>query len=341
MSLEDTVLQIVDVSSKQDSDFTIGKKLLEAAKTQGFLFIDGHDFTQDEVDKLFGLSHKFFKETSIEEKSKYPIDSNDCGYTQFHQEMLDPETQKQGDPKEAFNFGNFELDKGINHNTSLPEIFKLKENEKLLQIAANKFYLLSMRVMTLLAIGLEIDENKGGKDWFVNRHRPNEESITAMRFIHYPPCNSMDESTDVRAGAHTDYGTVTLLLQKLGEQGLELLTDGLKNKWTPIPFVSSPNPEYLKSGMAAPIIFNIADMLSYWTGGLLKSTLHRVVLPKIRNNSRYSTVFFLNSENKTLLEPIPSNLLKDIKKGANIEIKVKTAKEYLDERFAATYVEGH
>lgn len=47
--------------------------------------------------------------------------------------------------------------------------------------------------------------------------------------------------------------------------GLEVYDDAIQN-WTPIPYI----PDAL--------IINIGDCLSHWSGGMLKSTLHRVVL---------------------------------------------------------------
>ena len=45
--------------------------------------------------------------------------------------------------------------------------------------------------------------------------------------------------------------------------------------------------------MAPPLVVNIGDLLSYWTAGLLKSTIHRVKFPKAQElgQDRYSIVF--------------------------------------------------
>ena len=50
-------LKIVDVTSV---DHETAEEMLEAATSQGFLFIEGHDFTQEEVDMLFEVSKQFF-----------------------------------------------------------------------------------------------------------------------------------------------------------------------------------------------------------------------------------------------------------------------------------------
>ena len=46
--------------------------------------------------------------------------------------------------------------------------------------------------------------------------------------------------------------------------------------------------------MAPPLVVNIGDLLSYWTAGLLKSTIHRVKFPakaQELGQDRYSIVF--------------------------------------------------
>lgn len=322
-------LKIVDVSTK---DQATAELMLELVTTQGFLFVDGHPFSQEEVDLLFNLSKTFFQ-LPMSEKLKHKIDADDCGYTNFGQELLDPKmNSKAGDPKEAFNFGRFNFLTGECHNDSLPELFV--ENQELLQSITKKFYQLSMRILELLAMGLQVDDTKGGDQWFSNRHKPTAKQITAMRFLHYPLLSKMAPEETIRAGAHTDYGTVTLLFQQKGQEGLELF-DEKQKIWKLVPYIDSPTP-----GNAAPIIVNIADQLSFWTGGFLKSTKHRVKMPQDLND-RYSIVFFLNADNDVLLEPIPSPLVLNKEGILNKEGKIMTSREHLTNRFQETYIEGH
>lgn len=94
-------------------------------------------------------------------------------------------------------------------------------------------------------------------------------------------------------------------------------------------------------GEAPPIVVNIADQLSFWTAGILKSTIHRVRFPpKVQESgqSRYSIVFFSHPNDETLLEPVPSAMVRRIKdRGANSAELAITAREHLNKRLAATY----
>lgn len=104
---------------------------------------------------------------------------------------------------------------------------------------------------------------------------------------------------------------------------------------------------------------NIGDLLSYWTDGLLKSTVHRVVFPESeqegeRENDRYSIVFFCQPLDSTELVPVPSRVVEEFRvrnegreKGVvgfgggagswKTGERALTAKEHLEARLTATY----
>lgn len=337
VSTSENPLKVVDVAKL---DQKTADEVLEGFSTQGFLFVDGHDFTQEEVDHFFKLSETFFK-ISVEEKQKFAINKDDCGYTTFHQENLDPSLQKTGDPKEAFNFGLFNFLTGDCNKEMLPPMFKEEETYEFIKKMTKKLYALSVKILELLAIGLHIDADKGGKDWFADRHRPSGKSMTSMRMLHYPPTSVLDAEQQIRAGAHTDYGSITLLFQQRGQEGLELFD--MTQKWRPVPYIESTNKSYIEQGKAAPIIVNIADQLSYWTAGILKSTLHRVRLPT-NGSDRYSIVFFFDAEDDCRLLPIPSPMVENARTediSSKKETEFMTSREYSEMRFAATYVRGH
>ncbi|KAH3670821.1 hypothetical protein WICMUC_004790 [Wickerhamomyces mucosus] len=327
-------LKVVDVANL---DAKTADQILEGFATQGFLFVDGHDFTQEEVDHFFELSKQYFA-LPQEVKDKQAIDADNCGYTSFHQEKLDPKLQLRGDPKEAFNFGLFNFITGDCKKEQLPELFAYgSENYKFINKMSKKYFELGSRILNLLAIGLKIDENEGGVNWFSDRHRTEGTSMTTMRVLHYPPSSKLDGDQVIRAGAHTDYGAITLLFQQKGQEGLELF-DTTEN-WKPIPYVESANAEYRAQGKAAPIVVNIADQLSFWTNKVLKSTPHRVLVPN--DVDRYSIVFFFHADNDVRLTPIPSPIVKAAAQPGQYDNKKPedyiTSKEYLLKRLKDTY----
>ena len=110
----------------------------------------------------------------------------------------------------------------------------------------------------------------------MDKHAPHAGTV---RFFHYPPVEHQPGAGQLRAGSHTDYGTVTLVFQD-GVEGLEAFVDG---RWLTVPVVPGT------------VTVNVADLLSRWTNGIYQSAKHRVALPGADlKQSRYSTVFFYN-----------------------------------------------
>jgi isopenicillin N synthase-like dioxygenase len=116
------------------------------------------------------------------------------------------------------------------------------------------------------------------------------EGNSILRLLHYPPVTA--DSPHVRAGAHEDINTITLLLGA-EEAGLEVLDrDG---SWLPI------------NAPAGAVVCNIGDMLSRAVCGRLPSTTHRVVnpAPERRGVARYSTPFFLHFAPDYVIQALP------------------------------------
>jgi len=131
-----------------------------------------------------------------------------------------------------------------------------------------------------------------------------------LRLLHYPPISA--ESPHVRAGAHEDINTITLLLGA-EEAGLEILDrDG---SWLPI------------NAPPGAVVCNIGDMLSRAVCGRLPSTSHRVVnpAPERRGVARYSMPFFLHFAPDYVIAPLPGS---DMSKA----LPPITADEFLKER---------
>jgi isopenicillin N synthase-like dioxygenase len=140
-----------------------------------------------------------------------------------------------------------------------------------------------------------------------------EKGNSVMRLLHYPPVPQEAEGR-IRAAAHEDINTITLLLGA-EEAGLELLAkDG---RWLPV----SP-PE-------GALAVNIGDMLQRLTNGRLRSTTHRVINPvgERARHARYSMPFFLHFRPDFLIEPLPDC----VAEGETPESPI-TAHEYLMQR---------
>jgi isopenicillin N synthase-like dioxygenase len=226
-------------------------------------------------------------------------------------------------------------------------------------------YHLTLKLLSLIGLGLGVDP----PNFFAEAHlRSKGPSGTILRFLRYPPRSALSSSSsssgsdsatpppedgDVRAGAHSDYGSLTLLFRLRGQPGLEiLLKDG--KTWAPVPVV----PPSAENDPAPPILVNIGDLLSYWTNGLLRSTVHRVVFPSSSSSSssggvvvdgetdvaspRYSIAYFCHPHHAAELTPVPSERVKSYQGGLwegnpYSERRVMTAEEHLKMRLRESY----
>ncbi|KAJ5088939.1 hypothetical protein N7532_007623 [Penicillium argentinense] len=294
-------LPMVDLS---DPDVeTAGKALIKAAVTYGFLYIDSRTtgFTKDHVNQAFDTSKEFFAQPNAA-KEPFRRGPDNRGWVGMHVETLDPEHHQLGDFKEALNIGELKDGK---FQQPLPAtiISREKEIARFTDLCNDT----CARILALLAHGLEISS-----DFFTSRHDPSGGSTgNSLRLLYYPPrLPSFRPEKDIRAGAHSDYGSITLLFQCPGQPGLEILTPD--EKWAPVPVYPDDSVKY----PFPPILVNMGDMLSYWTDGLLKSTIHRVVFPddaqsdsRSKGQDRYSIAFFCQPVSSTELIPVPSKIV--------------------------------
>ena len=87
-----------------------------------------------------------------------------------------------------------------------------------------------------------------------------------------------------------------------------------------------------------PILVNIGDLLHFWTNGLLKSTVHRVVFPEGESEDRYSIAYFCHPLDHIIIEAVPSDMIRDRNTGnRQQDAETVTAEGYLKKRLAETY----
>jgi len=134
--------------------------------------------------------------------------------------------------------------------------------------------LLGHRLMAFMALSLGLSEN-----YFHDRY--TREPLILFRLFNYPPA-----TTGWGVGEHTDYGLLTILQQD-DCGGLEVKT---KQGWLSAP----PIPR--------TFICNIGDMLDRMTGGMYRSTPHRV--KNHPTKSRLSFPFFFDPNFSAEVKPI-------------------------------------
>ncbi|EPT01048.1 hypothetical protein FOMPIDRAFT_44858 [Fomitopsis schrenkii] len=127
-------------------------------------------------------------------------------------------------------------------------------------------------------------------------HNPEEQSRCVARVIRAPPKPGPIDEQKAMLSAHTDFGSLSFLHNRLG--GLQVLAPGT-DKW-----------QYIKP-VPGHAICNIGDSLTIFSGGILRSNMHRVVPPPKEQEKfeRYSVVFFTRAndhvELRALVEDSP------------------------------------
>ncbi|TKA72519.1 hypothetical protein B0A49_02469 [Cryomyces minteri] len=363
---------------------------LDAASTGGFVFVKNEaGIPPADIREMFELSRTFFgSPTAVKEECS--INSNKSGenrgWLSMHTETLDPAHQERGDFKEAFNIGEY-----IDNRAQQPLPPPLVPYEDRIGAFFAACHALCNRILRLFAIALEIPSTAGGPSWFAAHHEPSSgPSGSVLRLLYYPSvANHSPDALDIRAGAHSDYGSITLLFQLPGQPGLEILTG---EGWRGVPadpagvIPASGSKDGSSNGVEAgdgegkgdaggealPILVNIGDLLSYWTHGLLRSTVHRVVFPtppaspstsltprpsasatasppvsasplETSSADRYSIAYFCHPLDDARLVPVPSPLVAELARADGEDDQrrppdgAKTAREHLNERLAATY----
>ncbi|KAK4453092.1 hypothetical protein QBC34DRAFT_376543 [Podospora aff. communis PSN243] len=333
-------IPVIDISDPKLNEAQVARDLVEAAIEHGFIYVKntGGDIPIDAVQGAFDLSKELFA-APLEEKQQCRIQKNNMGWAGMQYESLDPKNQRSGDFKEVFNFGEF-----VDGQPQQPMPPSITHRTPQINAFYDHCYDLALKLNHLLGIGLDVNP----PTFFRDAHlRANGASSSILRLLYYPPLplTTAQPEVDVRAGAHSDYGSLTMLFRLPRQPGLEILLPS--NEWVPVP-VSPPGTE---SDHAPPILVNIGDLLSYWTDGLLRSTVHRVVFSGGENGvkgetdteARYSIAYFCHPVGTTPLTAVPSERVRAFKgQGGTKEGdkgKVLTADEHLMMRLKASYLQ--
>ncbi len=145
------------------------------------------------------------------------------------------------------------------------------------------------QVMSLMAMAL--NQPADYFQPFISAH------TSALRLLDYPHSAMPPRPGQLRAGAHTDYGTITILRQEQKPGGLEVRS--LDGNWVPVEAVDGA------------FVVNVGDCLARWTNDRWRSTLHRVANPPRDakgSTRRQSTAFFHNANWDAEIACIPSCL---------------------------------
>ncbi|KAF6164148.1 hypothetical protein GIB67_010118 [Kingdonia uniflora] len=284
-----SVLNCIDLS---DPDISNSVSLLKQACLDcGFFYVVNHGISEEFMEEVFAESKRLF-DLPLEEKMRLLRNEKHRGYTPILDELLDPEKQVNGDYKEGYYIG---VEVPNDDPKSLrpfygpnvwPSTDMLPGWREVMEKYHHETLEVAKSVARIIALALDLD---GG---FFDKPEMLGEPIATLRLLHYEGRVSSPENGIYGAGAHSDYGLITLLTTD-DVLGLQICKDKNANpqRW-----------EYI-APLKGAFIVNLGDMLERWSNGIFRSTLHRVLG---NGQDRYSIPFFVEPSHDCLVECLPS-----------------------------------
>jgi isopenicillin N synthase-like dioxygenase len=271
-------LPVIDLSGALCGDPEETRRVVDsiraAAQDTGFFYVSNHGVNAAIVDAAFAAAGAFFDQ-SLEHKDALRK-VNGSGYEPIETQRLD--NASPADLKESFSIDPAPNDPAVNQ---WPAVHGFREA---LEAYAEGMLALGLTLSRLIARSLFIDEH------FFDG--PLSCPAASLRLLRYMPQPANAAFNQLGAGAHTDWGWITLLAQD-GLGGLEVQNSaGTWIRATPIPDT---------------FVINLGDLVARWTNGRYHSNMHRV-LNNRSGKDRHSIVLFYNPSGDTMVECLPTCL---------------------------------
>jgi isopenicillin N synthase-like dioxygenase len=309
------VIDVSGLSSKKLGDRqVVGAQLRAACLDKGFFYIKNHGVSEALVDDVFAEAAAFF---SLPAARKAEVDKAKSKANRGY-EPLQGQTLEAGAPpdlKEGYYIGP---EHGADDPRVLAGIFNHGANQwpaerpnfrPVMMSYLDVMLDLSACMMRGIALSLELPE-----DYFADYC---SNVMATVRLLHYPPHPPHALPGQKGAGAHTDFGGLTLLRQD--DNGGLQVWDQAADAWIhadPIP---------------ATYVVNLGDMIARWTNDRYRSTVHRVV--NTSGRERYSVPFFYTGNYAHKVVCIPTCL----KPGEAAKHPPITVEDHMREMYRRTY----
>ncbi|XP_062194964.1 2-oxoglutarate-Fe(II) type oxidoreductase hxnY-like isoform X2 [Phragmites australis] len=291
--------------------------LKQACLDSGFFYVVDHGISQEFMDEVFDQSKKFFdlphsdKMTLLrDEKNRGLValqvlsssavlepcswDENldrlscCCGWSNF---------KRAGDYKEGYYIGvevpvdDPQANRPFYGPNQWPSEEVLPKWREVMEQYHSEALRVAKSVSRIIALALNLDVD------FFDRPEMLGEPIATLRLLHYEGGQKTGQVSNPAkgvygAGAHSDYGLITLLATD-DVVGLQICKD--RNAQPQVWEYVAP----VKGGF----IVNLGDMLERWSNCIFRSTLHRVVLD---GRERYSIAYFVEPSHDCVVECLPT-----------------------------------
>jgi isopenicillin N synthase-like dioxygenase len=288
---------VIDIAAFLDgSDLEgVARAVARACEEIGFLTIVGHGVDAGVIERMRAVSRAFFdQDMAVKERVRRANLDHARGYFRYGEVALAKSLGVQTPPdlKEVFSMGPPVAPAGVAGEAATihfgPNLWPMEMPE--VRVAFTAYFealsMLASEVMEIFALGLGMDRR-----FFADKidHAPS-----SLAAVNYPEQAVAPLPGQIRAGAHSDYGTLTILLSENRPGGLQVRDRA--GAWVDV--VTRPDS----------FVVNIGDLMMQWTNDRWISTVHRVVNPPpdALGSRRQSIVFFHNANHDALVECIPT-----------------------------------
>lgn len=272
-------------SGSADGKVATAHDVHRAARQTGFFYVKNHGIDPALVAGAYEAARDFFALPLDKKMAVRQVPGSARGYERLEGQMLD--MGSPGDLKEGYTLAG---EIGPDHPYAGMQLPELAPNQwpdlpgfrEALLAYRTPMLDLGLHVMRLIALSLDMPES-----FFDESYRYANPSLRIHR---YPPQPEDAAFNQLGAGAHTDWGVITLLAQDMNG-GLE---------------VQNAAGEWIRAEpIADTFVVNLGDMIARWTNDLYQSTMHRVMNDR-SGGDRYSMALFYNPHYHTRVECLPT-----------------------------------
>lgn len=281
MMLEPIVVEVPRASKR--SRRACGEKIVSACQVGKVVAVRCGAINFDLLERCREISREFFESNDERKRTGY-VRGRGMGYLPQGTESLAASVRQDAPPdlKESFNVGRRDDDQ--------PWPADGKEFREIMLETYTHLEGVGLDVLRVIASGLELPAEVFDEDM--------EGGMSVLRATYYPTISAAGHGGAKRAGPHTDYGTLSLLLLDPEVGGFEV--EG-ESGWLQVQSV--PNT----------LTLNIGDLLMRWTNGKLPATKHQVAMPTSNGliPARISLVFLQNPNPDATIAPLEALVADD------------------------------
>ncbi len=281
---------VIDISGDRAE---VAAAVARAVEEIGFFTVVGHSVPPALIESMRACARNLFSQPeSAKAALADPAGTLNRGYTPFRSEFNGSTraAKAPADLREGFIYGPFDLPDDIHGDASGAD-FAFQRNiwpSDSGTVAAFKAYYRALEALNRTLLGIFAAALDLAPDFFLDKF---DRHASTVRVLHYPAQEVPPTPGQLRCGAHTDFGSHTILLADDAPGGLQVRSRG--SGW-----IDAVSP-------ADSFIVNIGDLMMTWTNDRWLSNLHRVANPPLGSDAaRLSIAFFAHPNHDALIECI-------------------------------------